>query len=70
MSQIIVTIVVFTICIYLLVWIGDKSSQVSFVKIFLAKFGDWIMAIIYIGLGIMIILQSGTINFLVKLIFH
>jgi cadmium resistance transport/sequestration family protein len=70
MSQIIVTLIVFTICIYLLVWIGDKSSQVSFVKTFLDKFGDWIMAIIYIGLGIMIIMESGTITHLIKLIAH
>ncbi|WP_044010496.1 CadD family cadmium resistance transporter [Paucilactobacillus wasatchensis] len=66
--QLLITLVVFTFCIYLLVCLGDKFSQVDFVKPFLAKFGDWIMAIIYIGLGIMILWESDTIGQLIKLI--
>lgn len=67
--QLIVTLFVFTICIYFLVFLGDKFSQVNFVKNFLDRFGDWIMAIIYIGLGIMIILESNTIRHIMQLLF-
>jgi len=42
---------------------------VNFVKNFLDRFGDWIMAIIYIGLGIMIILESDTIRHIMQLLF-
>ncbi|MCP6606410.1 CadD family cadmium resistance transporter, partial [Klebsiella pneumoniae] len=64
-----VTLFVFTICIYFLVFLGDKFSQVNFVKNFLDRFGDWIMAIIYIGLGNMIILESNTIRHIMQLLF-
>lgn len=66
--QIIITLVVFTICIYFLVFLGDKFSQIALVKTFLDNFGNWIMSVIYIGLGVMIILESGTISHLLNLV--
>lgn len=62
LPQLLITLVVFTVCIYFLVILGDRFSQVRVVKVFLARFGDWIMAVIYIGLGLMIIIESGTIT--------
>ena len=66
-GPLIVTWIIFTICIYFLVLLGDKFSQMAPVKKFLDRFGNWIMAIIYIGLGIMIILESGTIGHVLRL---
>ncbi|KRL55518.1 cadmium resistance protein [Paucilactobacillus oligofermentans DSM 15707 = LMG 22743] len=42
--------------------LGNKLAKIKLVENFLDKFGDWIIAIIYIGLGIMIIWESGTIQ--------
>lgn len=60
--QLLVTLVIFIICIYILVTLGEKSAHLSFVKVFLARYGNWIMALIYIGLGCLIIWESGTIQ--------
>lgn len=61
-TQVIVAIVVFTICIYALVYLSDKCANLRIISEFLDKFGNWIIAIVYIGLGIMIIWESGTIQ--------
>lgn len=68
-EQLITTFIVFTFCIFILVYLGDKFSCVKIVKKLLDKFGNWIMAIIYIGLGMMIILESDTISHLIKILF-
>lgn len=68
-GQLWVTLVVFTISIYILVYLGDKFSRVPVVKQFLDKFGNWIMALIYIGLGVMIIIESHTIAHIIRLLF-
>ncbi|MFD0896747.1 CadD family cadmium resistance transporter [Loigolactobacillus binensis] len=60
--QLAVTLLVFIICIYLLVFCGEKFVHISFVKVFLARYGNWIMALIYIGLGGLIIWESGTLQ--------
>lgn len=67
-SQLAITLVVFTICIFILVALGDAFSQVPVVKRFLGRFGNWIMALIYAYLGIMIIVEGGTIPHLLNLL--
>ncbi|MFL2030339.1 cadmium resistance transporter [Loigolactobacillus zhaoyuanensis] len=57
-----VTLLIFIICIYLLVTLGEKFAHISFVKIFLASYGNWIMALIYIGIGAMVIWEGGTLQ--------
>lgn len=68
--QLVVTLIDFTICIYLLVFFGDHFARIPFIKTFLDRFGNWIMAIIYIGLGVMIIYESQTIPHVIKLFTH
>lgn len=60
--QLITVLLTFTICIFLLVFLSDRFSHVRWIKNFLERFGKWLMAIIYIGLGVMIIVESGTIQ--------
>ncbi|WP_082617862.1 CadD family cadmium resistance transporter [Lactobacillus selangorensis] len=60
--QIGIVLIVFTICIYLLVWISTHCAQFKPIHRVLAKYGDWIMAVVYIGLGLMILWESGTIQ--------
>lgn len=64
--QMLITLVVFTGCIYLLVFLGDHCAHVRPVKHFLDRFGDGLIALIYVGLGIMIIVESGTLPHLVR----
>ncbi|MDO1604870.1 CadD family cadmium resistance transporter [Lactobacillus sp. YT155] len=62
LSQAILTVAVFAICILLLVYLSDKCAGIKVISKFLDKYGNWIMAVIYIGLGIMIIWENGTIQ--------
>ncbi|MFC6169069.1 cadmium resistance transporter [Loigolactobacillus jiayinensis] len=57
-----VTLLIFIICIYVLVTLGEKFAHISFVKVFLDRYGNWIMALIYIGIGCMVIWENGTIQ--------
>lgn len=67
-SQLVVTLIVFTVCIFILVGLGNAFSHVPVVKKFLGRFGNWIMALIYAYLGTMIIIEGGTIPHLLKLL--
>lgn len=64
--QLVTTIIVFIICIYFLVFLGEKFAQNQLVCRFLDRFGNWLMAIIYIGLGLMILVESDTISHLLS----
>ena len=67
-AQIGVTLIIFTIGIFLLVLLGDKCARIKLIRKTLDKFGNIIMAVVYIGLGLMIILESETIQHLIALI--
>lgn len=66
-GQVVVTLVVFTICIFILVGLGMAFSRIPVVKAFLGQFGNWIMALIYAYLGGMIIIKGGTVQHLLRL---
>ena len=59
-AKVIETLVIFELNIFLLIILGKALAQLSFVSEFLEHFGRWVMAAVYIGLGIMIIIESGT----------
>lgn len=59
-AKVIGTLVIFELNIILLIILGKALAQLSFVSEFLERFGRWVMAAVYIGLGIMIIIESGT----------
>ncbi|KRM79551.1 cadmium resistance protein [Lapidilactobacillus dextrinicus DSM 20335] len=63
-GQLITVLITFTVCIFLLVFFSNRLSHVKLVEQLLEHFGKWLMAIIYVGLGIMIIIESGTIQHL------
>lgn len=66
-EQVVVTLLVFTVCIFILVGLGAAFSHVPVVKTFLGRFGNWIMALIYTYLGVMIIVRGGTVQHLLRL---
>lgn len=63
--QLIVVLITFTTCILLLVFLSDRFAHVSLVKKVLERSGKWLMAVIYVGLGVMIIIESGTVQHLI-----
>ncbi|WP_125608330.1 cadmium resistance transporter [Lapidilactobacillus bayanensis] len=60
--QLIIVLLTFTVCIFLLVFLSDHFSHVRFVKSLLERSGKWLVSVIYVGLGVMIIIESGTIQ--------
>lgn len=65
-QQLIVTLIVFLIMIYLLVFTAQKISCLPGVGEFIERYNRWVISAIYIGLGLLIILENGTIPQLLK----
>lgn len=59
---IVVSLLTFIANIILLGFLGQIISKIRPLHYFLEKYGRWIMGIIYIGLGIIILLESGTVD--------
>ncbi|EKU47099.1 CadD family cadmium resistance transporter [Staphylococcus massiliensis] len=55
-----VTLVIFIILIYIMVKVAEKINQISGIGEMIETYSRWIMAIIYIGLGIYILLENHT----------
>ncbi|UQW80932.1 CadD family cadmium resistance transporter [Staphylococcus edaphicus] len=69
-SEISVTLMVFTIMIFILVFSAQCLSEITGVGGIIEKYNRWIMAVIYIGLGVFIIIENETLNTLLKMIVH
>ena len=59
-SQLIVTLIVFLILIYVLVFTAQKLASIPEIGETVEKFSRWIMAVVYIGLGLFIIIENHT----------
>ncbi|ATF30291.1 CadD family cadmium resistance transporter [Staphylococcus simulans] len=62
LAQVIVTLIVFVIMIFLLVFSAQKLAKVPGIGETVEKYNRWIMAIIYIGLGLYILIENKTIQ--------
>lgn len=69
LPKLIVTLIVFVIMIYLLVLSAQKLSKVPGIGETVEKYNRWIMAVIYIGLGLYIIIENRTIQTILSFIF-
>ncbi|WP_436860237.1 CadD family cadmium resistance transporter [Staphylococcus caeli] len=67
--EIITTLIVFVILIFILVFTAQKLSNISGVGEVIEKYNRWIMAIIYIGLGIFIVIENETITTIFEVLF-
>lgn len=61
-SEIVIAIVVFTLSIAVLCYISYRLAKISFVSETLEKYERIIVPIVFIGLGIFIMLENGTIQ--------
>lgn len=69
LSEIIVTLIVFLVLIFVLVYTAQKLSSISGVGEIVERYNRWIMAVIYIGLGVFIIIENETIQTILGFIF-
>ncbi|UXR45488.1 CadD family cadmium resistance transporter [Staphylococcus simulans] len=68
LAQVIVTLIVFVIMIFLLVFSAQKLAKVPGIGETVEKYNRWIMAIIYISLGLYILIENKTIQTLLSFV--
>lgn len=68
-SQLIVTLIVFVILIFVLIYTAQRLADIKDIGEIVEKFNRWIIAVVYIGLGIFIIIENDTIKTLFDFIF-
>nr|AAB18270.1 CadB [Staphylococcus lugdunensis] len=68
-TNLLITLFVFLILIFFLVFAAQKLANIPEVGEIVEKFGRWIMAVIYIALGLFIIIENDTIQTILGFIF-
>ena len=68
-TNLLITLFVFLILIFFLVFTAQKLANIPGVGEIVEKFGRWIMAVIYIALGLFIIIENDTIGTILGFIF-
>ena len=68
-TNLLITLFVFLILIFFLVFTAQKLSNTPGVGEIVEKFSRWIMAVIYIALGLFIIIENDTIQTILGFIF-
>ena len=68
-THLLITLFVFLILIFFLVFTAQKLANIPGVGEIVEKFGRWIMAVIYIALGLFIIIENDTIQTILGFIF-
>ncbi|XUA37715.1 CadD family cadmium resistance transporter (plasmid) [Enterococcus faecium] len=67
-SEIVTSLIVFAISVAVLCYISYKFAKISFVSETLEKYERIIVPIVFIGLGIFIMIENGTIRFCCKVL--
>ncbi|MDG5241266.1 cadmium resistance transporter CadD, partial [Staphylococcus aureus] len=68
-TNLLLTLFVFLILIFFLVFTAQKLASIPGIGEIVEKFSRWIMAIIYIALGLFIIIENDTIQTILGFIF-
>ena len=68
-TNLLITLFVFLILIFFLVFTAQKLANIPGVGEIVEKFSRWIMAVIYIALGLFIIIENDTIQTILGFIF-
>lgn len=67
-TNLLITLFVFLILIFFLVFTAQKLANIPGVGEIVEKFSRWIMAVIYIALGVFIVIENKTISTLLSFI--
>ncbi|MDR0299695.1 MAG: CadD family cadmium resistance transporter [Streptococcaceae bacterium] len=65
-----ISILTFLIHIVFLGFLGKSLSRAKVLHQFLEKYSRWIMAVTYIGLGLFIFIEAGTLMKIINLLAH
>ena len=68
-TNLLITLFVFLILIFFLVFTAQKLANIPGVGEIVEKFSRWIMAVIYIALGLFIVIENDTIQTILGFIF-
>lgn len=68
LPKLLITLVVFLIMIFLLVFIAQKSVSIPTVGTVLEKYSRWFIGIIYIFIGGSVLIENGSIQLFINLI--
>ena len=68
LPKLLITLVVFLIMIFLLVFIAQKSVSIPIVGTVLEKYSRWFIGIVYIFIGGSVLIENGSIQLFVNLI--
>ena len=68
LPKLLITLIVFLIMIFLLVFIAQKSVSIPTVGTVLEKYSRWFIGIIYIFIGGSVLIENGSIQLFVNLI--
>ena len=68
LPKLLITLIVFLIMIFLLVFIAQKSVSISTVGTVLEKYSRWFIGIVYIFIGGSVLIENGSIQLFVNLI--
>ena len=68
LPKLLITLVVFLIMIFLLVFIAQKSVSIPTVGTVLEKYSRWFIGIVYIFIGSSVLIENGSIQLFINLI--
>lgn len=68
LPKLLITLIVFLIMIFLLVFIAQKSVSISTVGTVLEKYSRWFIGIVYIFIGGSVLIENGSIQLFINLI--
>ena len=66
--DLLITLIVFVVMIFLLVFTAHRLTDIPLIGSLLEKYSQWFIAIIYITLGISILIENRSIDFLIGLL--
>ena len=67
--ELVITLITFVILIFILVFTAQKLANIPGLGEIIERFSRWIMSIVYIGLGLFIIIENGTVQKLFHFVF-
>lgn len=67
--ELVITLITFLIWIFILVFTAQKLANIPGLGEIIERFSRWIMSIVYIGLGLFIIIENGTVQKLFHFVF-
>lgn len=68
LPKLLITLIVFLIMIFLLVFIAQKSVSIPTVGTVLEKYSRWFIGIVYIFIGGSVLIENGSIQLFINLI--